>query len=198
MVTTASVYSQCSGIIVLLISVSRLLYQVKTSITYLKGFISGKAKQLIPWGAVEASQYAWISKECIPDGFKWKDPSHIKIGEVWRLLYHWRDRQDQGLDPLIWLPTCPVLQGIKGRSKQGRNLRLLTDIQPQDSEEEIFDLPAGGDSDEVDEESDEHCDANKSADDSPVEGYSSEDGESIDLDMDSPHTHMSDPEHSSG
>jgi hypothetical protein len=155
------------------------------------GFVSGKTRQIIPWGAFVKDPYSWISEECVPHEFEWKDPSKIQIGEIFRLLYHWRHRQDQDLDPLIWLPNCPVLQGTEGLLRRGRNVRQARVQQPQDSGEETFNLPASGDLDELDEESDEQFDANRSSDESPTEGDLSEDGESIDLDMDSPPTHMS-------
>jgi hypothetical protein len=87
------------------------------------GFVSGKRKQIIPWGAFVKDPYSWISKECVPHEFEWKDPSKIQIAEIFRLLYHWRDRQDQSLEPLIWLPTCPVLQDTEGPSRHGRKPR---------------------------------------------------------------------------
>jgi hypothetical protein len=46
------------------------------------GFITSKKKQVIPWGALVKDPSSWISAECVPDGFVWKDPSKIQIGEV--------------------------------------------------------------------------------------------------------------------
>jgi hypothetical protein len=153
------------------------------------GFVSGRTKQIIPWGAFVKDPYSWISEECVPHEFEWKDPSKIQIGEIFRLLYHWRHRQGQGLDPLIWSPTCPVLQSTERPLRHGRNLRQRRVQQPQDSEEETFDLAAGGDLDEIDESSDEQSHGHKSLDESPIESDSSEDEDSIDLDP--PPIHMS-------
>jgi hypothetical protein len=135
------------------------------------GFVSGKRKQIIPWGAFLKDPYSWISEECVPHEFEWRDPSKIQISEIFHLLYHWRDRQDQGMDPLIWLPTCPILQGAERPSRRGQKLRQASSQQPQASdEEEIFDLPESGDLDEMDEESDERYNANMPSGESPTEG----------------------------
>lgn len=134
--------------------------------------------------------YSWISEDCVPPGFEWKDPSKIKIADVFDLLNHWRDRQDHGLDPLIWLPTCPVLQGTEGFIRRGRNLRGRGARRQDDTDEEMFHLPSSGDMDEMDEVPDDVSDANKVSDGSQTESGSTDDGESIDLNMDPPPTHV--------
>ena len=53
---------------------------------------------------------SWIEPECIPDGFQWADPSKIRIGDIFLLLEHWRERRRQRLSPLIWVTTCPLLR----------------------------------------------------------------------------------------
>jgi hypothetical protein len=75
------------------------------------GYVSRKKKATIPWGAVSKDPSSWIMPECTPDGFKWTDPSKIRIGEVYRLLVHWRLRESQGLEPLVWETSCPLLEG---------------------------------------------------------------------------------------
>ncbi len=55
---------------------------------------------------------AWIKPECTPNGFTWADPSKIRIGDIFLLLEHWRERQRQRLSPLIWLTSCPVLRDV--------------------------------------------------------------------------------------
>jgi hypothetical protein len=137
----------------------------------------------------------WISNECVPDGFEWKDPSKIQIGEVFRLLYHWMDRHVRGLDPLIWLPTCPIFQEEEQCSKHGRNIRQARARQPQLSDEEEFGLPQ---SDHVDEEENmENSDNTETSDKSPTDGSSSEHAESIDLNKESPLMHVSQQEQGS-
>ncbi|KAI9429894.1 hypothetical protein H4582DRAFT_2064504 [Lactarius indigo] len=58
-------------------------------------YVTGIENQTIPWGSLSSDPSAWIDEECIPYDFEWKDPSKIRIDEVFRLLDHWRDRQDQ-------------------------------------------------------------------------------------------------------
>ncbi|KAH9047244.1 hypothetical protein EDB84DRAFT_1435042 [Lactarius hengduanensis] len=66
-------------------------------------YVTRKAKQTIPWGSLVKDSSSWIEDDCSPNDFEWKDPSKIQIGEVFRLLYYWRDRQDQGIGPLmVW------------------------------------------------------------------------------------------------
>ena len=47
-------------------------------------------------------------EECYPEGFSWADPSKIHKSEVFRLLDHWRQREKEGLTPLIWNPSCEL------------------------------------------------------------------------------------------
>jgi hypothetical protein len=94
---------------------------------------------------------SWIREECIPDGFEWKDPSKIQRDEIYRLLDHWRARQASGLDPLIWVPTCPLFKDSQNTAKKVRAVRQARALQPPDSDEEVFVLP---DSDDIDLEED--------------------------------------------
>ena len=140
-------YSQCLESIALRISVSHPFINVQYCVTHELGFVTGKKRQTIPWGKLVKDPFSWISDECIPDGFEWKDPSKIQIGEVFRLLYHWRDREDHDLVPLIWIPSCPLLQDTEEPLKPRRNLRQARAHQPQESDDENFDLPKSDDSD---------------------------------------------------
>ena len=47
-------------------------------------------------------------EECYPEGFAWADPSKIHKSEVFRLLDHWRQREKDGLTPLIWNRACEL------------------------------------------------------------------------------------------
>ena len=47
-------------------------------------------------------------EECYPEGFSWADPSKIRKSEVFRLLDHWRQREKDGLTPLIWNRSCEL------------------------------------------------------------------------------------------
>ena len=50
----------------------------------------------------------WILEECYPEGFAWADPSKIHKSEVFQLLDHWRQREKDGLTPLIWNRSCEL------------------------------------------------------------------------------------------
>ena len=90
---------------------------------------------------------SWMMPDCIPDGFQWKDPSKIQIGEIFRLLAHWKARQDQDLDPLIWAPTCPLMQDGNNIGRRKRVIRQMRALDPPDSDEETFVLPMSDDID---------------------------------------------------
>ena len=94
--------------------------------------------------------------DCIPDGFEWKDPSKIQIAEIFRLLAHWKARQDEELDPLIWAPTCPFLQDGHNAVRRVRVSRQIRALEPPGSDEETFVLPLSDDIDIADPE--EHPD----------------------------------------
>jgi hypothetical protein len=73
------------------------------------GFISGKPYATIPWAKLSTTPTAWILEECYPPGFKWADPSKIRLNDVHDLLVYWRQRKEDGLAPLIWNPSCELL-----------------------------------------------------------------------------------------
>jgi len=175
-------YSQCSESIALPIFVSLPAIHWPTKYnTYELGFVTGKKKQIIPWGTLVKDPSSWISEECVPNGFEWKDPSKIQIGEVFRLLDHWRDRQDQDLYPLVWVLTCPLFQDAEKPSKRLQNVQQVRAQTPQVSDEEVFNLPSSKD---IEEDEDDYSGDTESSDDS------SKDSESFDLGMDTPHVHM--------
>ncbi|KAF8265209.1 hypothetical protein EI94DRAFT_1702661 [Lactarius quietus] len=118
-------------------------------------FSTGMKKQVIPWGALVKDPYSWISEECLPPGFEWKDPSKIQIGEIFRLLDHWRDRQDLFLDPLMWMSSCPLLLDALRPSKRTHNVGRSTTQQRQVSDEETFQLPLSEECEEGKDDSSE-------------------------------------------
>lgn len=73
------------------------------------GYVSRRKHVNLPWSKICEDPSSWIEPECVPDGFQWADPSKIRIGEIYRLLEHWRGRQQQRLTPLIWVTSCPLL-----------------------------------------------------------------------------------------
>jgi hypothetical protein len=121
---------------------------------YSTGFTTGRKKAFIPWGLLVKDPLTFITKECTPDGFEWKDPSKIRIREVFRLLYHWRSRQDEGLLPLVWVPTCSLFQDQDEPSSHPRHSQKSKANDSNDSDEEQFHLPSFGecgDDDNADE-----------------------------------------------
>jgi hypothetical protein len=60
---------------------------------------------------------SWIEPECAPCGFPWADPSKIRIDNVYLLLDHWRRRQADGMVPLIWASSCPLLEDVGQQSE---------------------------------------------------------------------------------
>ena len=73
-------------------------------------YISGRKILKLPWAKIVDDPCSWIEPECVPDGFQWADPSKIRIGDIFPLLAHWRERRRQRLSPLIWVTTCPLLR----------------------------------------------------------------------------------------
>ncbi|KAH9069394.1 hypothetical protein EDB83DRAFT_2314420 [Lactarius deliciosus] len=112
-------------------------------------YVTRKPKLIIPWGALVKDPSSWIIDEC-PDCFEWKDPSKIQIGEVFRILDHWRHRQDRGIGPLMWVPTSPLFDNIEDPPRHQRSVRNARTLQSQGSDEEYFVLPNSQDSDQED------------------------------------------------
>jgi hypothetical protein len=156
------------------------------------GFTTGNKTQVIPWGSLVKDPASWMMAECIPDGFEWKDPSKVQVGEVFRLLDHWRDREDQGLQPLVWLPSSPLFVDTKQSNRHAQSIRQAAALEPQDSEEEVFVLPH---SDEFDEENDDSITHNQSYQ-SPSVLASSDDSGAL-MELEPPVMQLSDPTESS-
>ena len=117
---------------------------------------------------------SWIDEECIPDGFEWKDPSKIHKVEIFHLLDHWRACQDEGLEPLIWVPTSPLFKDTEKTMEQGQAIQQAKTLQPPpESDEEVFILSASDDFD-LDEDGSEvasvHSDQSSQNHDSPNDG----------------------------
>jgi hypothetical protein len=138
---------------------------------YSLGFKTGNKGQVIFWGSLVQDPTAWISEDCIPPGFEWKDPSKIQIGEIFRLLDHWMDRQDEGLDALVWVTSCPLFKKAQEPRKRRQSLQHARASQEQISDEENFDLPSSGDPDDADDESDQNMSV-KDLSDGPGSGGS--------------------------
>jgi hypothetical protein len=123
---------------------------------------------------------SWVDAECTPDGFEWKDPSKIKVGEIFRLLDHWRGRIDRGLQGLVWAPSCPLLQDEEHAPTHGGKLRRPIALPEEYSDEEVFILPQSDDIEQHESDLSDHEGPYRS---SPVhdpfkEGAMDDDGES--------------------
>jgi hypothetical protein len=99
---------------------------------------------------------SWIDKECTPDDFQWKDPSKIKIGEIFRLLDHWRDHIDRGHHALVWVPSCPLFQDDDHAPIHGWQLQQAMALPEDYSDEEVFILPQSDDIEEYESNSNDH------------------------------------------
>ena len=137
---------------------------------------------------------SWIEEECIPEGFEWRDPSKIPKEEVFCLLDHWRAHQAQGLEPLIWVPTCPLFENTEKTVKSRRAIWQARALQPPpESDEEVFILP---DSDDIYSEDEGSQDANEHSDQSFQDHDSSGDGQAKSVDSPGSDVHMAHSEDS--
>ena len=59
-------------------------------------------------------------EECYPEGFSWVDPSKLRNAQVFQLLDHWRQREEDGLDPIVWNPQCKAFAGIETQQRRKR------------------------------------------------------------------------------
>jgi hypothetical protein len=73
---------------------------------------------------------SWITADCTPDGFEWKDPSKIQIEDVYHLLDYWRACQDSELEPLIWASTCPLFEDKNKTAKNVQASQHTRTLQP--------------------------------------------------------------------
>ena len=110
------------------------------------GYTSGNNNATIPWSKLTNSPSSWIRDECYPEGFSWADPSKIRIGQVFKLLDHWRQREKDGLEPLLWNPSCDLLTDL------GHETRC---VRPQQTHSGSFQSNPGSTSSSSDTGSDE-------------------------------------------
>ena len=108
----------------------------------------------ISWSKLCKDPNSWIQPECAPDGFRWADPSKLRIGEVFRLLDHWRERQKKHLDPLIWMSTCPLLKGVPVVRKSSSEKGDEDEDEDEDEEEDEEEFPAPSSHEKSDDEDD--------------------------------------------
>ncbi|KAN0128961.1 hypothetical protein V8E53_013223 [Lactarius tabidus] len=162
-------------------------------------FITGKKTPFISWGSLAVKPSSWVDAECTPDGFEWKDPSKIKVGEIFCLLDHWRGRIDRGLQGLVWAPSCPLLQDEEHAPTHGGKLRRPIALPEEYSDEEVFILPQSDDIEQHESDLSDHEGPYRS---SPVhdpfeEGAMDDDGESHPDEYNSSPSHGGQPSTSS-
>ena len=93
----------------------------------------------IPWAKVIKNPTAWIDKDCYPAGFEWADPSKIRIGKVFELFDHWRQRRQSGLAPIDWNRSCEFMVGVDESAEQVHNPRPRSRKRtPESSSDEDF------------------------------------------------------------
>ncbi|KAH9009400.1 hypothetical protein EDB85DRAFT_1903087 [Lactarius pseudohatsudake] len=88
-----------------------------------QGFISGKPYATIPWAKLSTTPTAWIQEECYPPGFKWADPSKIRLNDVHDLLIYWRQRKE-----MDWIPSSGIHHMVMKRN-YAQELNNITDKQ---------------------------------------------------------------------
>ena len=137
---------QLSGNTALPIYVSPYLHATRRYVTQNSGYTSGNNNATIPWSKLTNSPSSWIRDECYPEGFSWADPSKIRIGQVFKLLDHWRQREKDGLEPLLWNPSCDLLTDL------GHETRC---VRPQQTHSGSFQSNPGSTSSSSDTGSDE-------------------------------------------
>ncbi|KAI9432718.1 hypothetical protein H4582DRAFT_2083108 [Lactarius indigo] len=103
-------------------------YSAKTIQTVLRDYcnshiryVSRRKNATIPWSKLSSDPPTWIEEECYPLGFLWADPSKLRLVQVFQLLDHWRQRQREGLIPLIWNPSCELLANVDHPVQHIRN-----------------------------------------------------------------------------
>ena len=97
------------------------------------GYISGRKNAIISWSKLSRNPSAWILEECYPERFPWADPSKLRLTQVFQLLDHWREREDDGLEPLIWKSSCELLTNRYQPSQAVRTQQRYQGASPSDS-----------------------------------------------------------------
>jgi hypothetical protein len=61
------------------------------------GTFTGNPEAHVNWKSMRENPDAFFSKDSVPDGFSWIDPSHMQKEQMGLLLDHWLGRQEEGL-----------------------------------------------------------------------------------------------------
>ncbi|KAN0139064.1 hypothetical protein V8E53_003066 [Lactarius tabidus] len=142
------------------------------------GYTSGRKQARIRWSRLCKNPPAWILEECYPEGFIWADPSKIRRAEVFRLLDHWRQREQDGLTALIWNPSCELLDGDVLFSRTTGIAKGL-------------EVPSSSDSDSSSRQ--EESSSDNDSDDSDEEDFGAEIDNINDSDLECPSPHPDQP-----
>ncbi|KAI9429489.1 hypothetical protein BJY52DRAFT_1232597 [Lactarius psammicola] len=142
-------------------------------------YVSGKKKATIPWAKLSQDPSSWIKPECVPDGFQWADPSKLRIGDVFDLLNHWRQRKQDHLEPLIWMWSSHLSTAELQNRRQGHD----TDVGGPNDSSDSESSPTSSSDDPS--SSDGNHSALPNSDDNSTED---EESENFDLEVSPPHS----------
>jgi hypothetical protein len=152
--------------------------------------VTGQKKLQIPWGKLAKEPSKWLKKKSYPQDFQWRDPSKIKVDDLFTLIAHWRARVSRGRKTLVWVKSSPFFKGVQGTSRQARVFRQRSPVV-RESSQEFFDIPSFSNVKE-DDESPEEEEENESPDeeeenespDEEEENESPEEGSNLGSDAD--------------
>ena len=57
-------------------------------------------------------------EEFYPEDFSWADPSKLRTAQVFQLLDHWRQHEQDGMAPIKWNPLCRVFAPMTIRAQR--------------------------------------------------------------------------------
>ena len=97
------------------ISVSICYSQICQSDRPLLEFVSGRTNLSIPWSNVKNDQSVWFQDESLPPSLVLQDPSKMSRSDVERLLDYWQQKEEDGVQPVEWKSSCPLLYSIAPR-----------------------------------------------------------------------------------
>jgi hypothetical protein len=121
-----------------------------------------------------------MSIECYPTKFNWQEPSKLLKSDTILLLEHWRHREHLGEEPIVWMPKLlRLMEGPRG----GRSRRDARVQPPLVTDEEMFELPEGDDTDEERMASDDQSNEADGESSDELDADSSEHGVSANSEM---------------
>ncbi|KAI0257750.1 hypothetical protein BC834DRAFT_848705, partial [Gloeopeniophorella convolvens] len=88
---------------------------VRDFLTFHFKFVSGRTNLSIPWSNVKNDQSVWFQDESLPPSLVLQDPSKMSRSDVERLLDYWQQKEEDGVQPVEWKSSCPLLYSIAPR-----------------------------------------------------------------------------------